>query len=298
MPAINPNNFVHASQSIEILKQIPVTSKGNEGWKIVKKLVGLKDTGSSMFCRPIVLWGRPKSGGADAVLYDRKGIDYRHHRFPLFSRRNRIRSNGRQSFLHSYSSHLLISYTLCTVLSVRIRKVRWKRIQQIDRARSPRRRSRQATYANSRFRLHREDFRRASYPLPTFRVRLSISVSLKVRVLRLWYSLSDYNQLHIDPAIGKAIGFGGVISHGLIAYGFAARALCATVGKGDATRLTYMSARFTSPVLPGQTMETKMWVSKEGDKIRVDFIESVKETGKVCLGGGVALLRDEGASKL
>ena len=109
---------------------------------------------------------------------------------------------------------------------------------------------------------------------------------------------SDYNQLHIDPSIGAKLGFGGVISHGLIAYGFAARALCSTIGKGDATRLTYMSARFTSPVLPGQTMETKMWVSKENGSVRVDFVEFVKESGKMCLGGGVALLRNEGASKL
>ena len=41
-------------------------------------------------------------------------------------------------------------------------------------------------------------------------------------------------------------------------------------------------------------LETKMWVS-EGGK-RVDFIQQVKG-GKVCLGGGVALLKPKGASK-
>jgi peroxisomal enoyl-CoA hydratase 2 len=61
-----------------------------------------------------------------------------------------------------------------------------------------------------------------------------------------------------------------------------------------------MSARFTSPVLPGDTFVTKMWVSdaNDGGK-RVDFEQSVQGTGKVCLGGGVALLKKKSAgSKL
>lgn len=42
-----------------------------------------------------------------------------------------------------------------------------------------------------------------------------------------------------------------------------------------------------------------MWVStdsKTGGQ-RVDFIQKIKGSGKVCLGGGVALIKKEGASK-
>lgn len=43
MPKLSPEKIVHAEQSIHILKQIPVES--GEGWKIIKKVVGVKDTG-------------------------------------------------------------------------------------------------------------------------------------------------------------------------------------------------------------------------------------------------------------
>ena len=38
-----------------------------------------------------------------------------------------------------------------------------------------------------------------------------------------------------------------------------------------------------------------MWISKEKGMNRVDFVQLVKETGKMCLGGGVALFRDDEA---
>jgi peroxisomal enoyl-CoA hydratase 2 len=66
------------------------------------------------------------------------------------------------------------------------------------------------------------------------------------------YRLSgDYNPLHIDPSIGKGMGFPGVILHGLCSYGHAARAILLSVADGDSSRLEYMSSRFTSPVIPG-----------------------------------------------
>lgn len=41
-----------------------------------------------------------------------------------------------------------------------------------------------------------------------------------------------------------------------------------------------------------------MWISKEGDKTRVDFTQTVKNTGKVCISGGVALFKSESESQL
>ncbi|GAA6060181.1 hypothetical protein JCM10212_005182 [Sporobolomyces blumeae] len=108
------------------------------------------------------------------------------------------------------------------------------------------------------------------------------------------YRLSgDYNPLHIDPSVGKGMNFPGVILHGLCSYGHAARALVLNVAKGDASLLEYMSARFTSPVLPGDELETSMWISKDSktNKTRVDFVQKIKGSGKVCLGGGVALFK-------
>lgn len=97
--------------------------------------------------------------------------------------------------------------------------------------------------------------------------------------------------------IGAKLGFKGAILHGLGSYGFCARALCNAVGKGDGTRLTYMSARFTSPVMPGDALETRMWVSEEDGNTRVDFEQHVKG-GKMSLGGGVAVLTGVAKAKL
>jgi peroxisomal enoyl-CoA hydratase 2 len=43
MPSLDPTKLVHAEQSITILKPIPANS--GAGWKILKKCVGIKDTG-------------------------------------------------------------------------------------------------------------------------------------------------------------------------------------------------------------------------------------------------------------
>ncbi|KAH8917427.1 peroxisomal dehydratase [Atractiella rhizophila] len=111
------------------------------------------------------------------------------------------------------------------------------------------------------------------------------------------YRLSgDYNPLHIDPSIGPQMGFKGAILHGLCSYGHAAMSISKSF---PGYKLVGMSSRFTSPVYPGETLETLIWKEEKGDKVEVDFIQRVKETGKVCLGGGVALLvKEDGKSKL
>ncbi|KAL8287490.1 hypothetical protein RQP46_003348 [Phenoliferia psychrophenolica] len=111
------------------------------------------------------------------------------------------------------------------------------------------------------------------------------------------YRLSgDYNPLHIFPDIGKKMGFGGVILHGLASYGHAARAIILNVAGGDGNRLSFMSSRFTSPVVPGDELETSIWTSEENGGTRVDFVQRIKGSGKTCLGGGVAFLTGAGAS--
>lgn len=43
LPKLSPEKVVHAEQSIHILKPVPVDS--GKGWTVVKKTVGVKDTG-------------------------------------------------------------------------------------------------------------------------------------------------------------------------------------------------------------------------------------------------------------
>ncbi|KAI6015140.1 HotDog domain-containing protein [Pisolithus orientalis] len=117
----------------------------------------------------------------------------------------------------------------------------------------------------------------------------------------LIYRLSgDYNPLHIDPEVGKALGFGDVILHGLSSYGFAARALIRAVGKGDRRALKLICARFSSPVSPGDELETQAWEVGPGPNgtTEIAFVTRDVTTGKVALSNGIAFVKKAEKSKL
>jgi acyl dehydratase len=82
----------------------------------------------------------------------------------------------------------------------------------------------------------------------------------------LIYRLSgDRNPLHSDPWFARELaGFPRPILHGLCTYGVAGRALVAELGGGDATKITAVGARFTSPVFPGETLTTSIWRTGDG----------------------------------
>lgn len=81
----------------------------------------------------------------------------------------------------------------------------------------------------------------------------------------LIYRLSgDYNPLHADPALARKAGFDRPILHGLCTYGVACQSLVRSVCGNDASRLRTMAARFTKPVLPGETLRTEYWQGADG----------------------------------
>ncbi len=104
----------------------------------------------------------------------------------------------------------------------------------------------------------------------------------------LLYRLSgDRNPLHADPATAKRAGFAVPILHGLCTYAIACRAVLATVCDHDAARIAAFDVRFTSPVFPGDVIETDIWV----DGGTVSFRCRVPARGVTVINNGRCLLR-------
>ncbi len=77
----------------------------------------------------------------------------------------------------------------------------------------------------------------------------------------LLYRLSgDRNPLHSDPSFAQMGGFDRPILHGLCSYGFTGRALLHELCGSDPARFSSMDARFSKPVMPGDTLTVSMWV--------------------------------------
>ena len=69
----------------------------------------------------------------------------------------------------------------------------------------------------------------------------------------------DRNPLHADPHTASRAGFEVPILHGLCTYGIACRAILKTICDYDETLIRAFDARFSAPVIPGDTIRTDMW---------------------------------------
>ncbi|MFV8817904.1 MaoC/PaaZ C-terminal domain-containing protein [Haliea sp. E17] len=99
----------------------------------------------------------------------------------------------------------------------------------------------------------------------------------------LLYRLNgDRNPLHAQPAFAERAGFPRPILHGLCSYGIACRAVLASVCAYDPARIRSFDVRFTSPVYPGETIHTDIWV--DGDT--VSFRCRVEERDIVLINNG------------
>lgn len=117
----------------------------------------------------------------------------------------------------------------------------------------------------------------------------------------------DYNPLHADPTPGQALGFGGVILHGLVAWNACAHTIIRCVGNSDGRALREFGAQFAAPVKGGDSLVVEIWkddivCATRERMVRLRFICKV-EGGGVVLKDGRALLaveqkRDKVISKI
>jgi len=98
----------------------------------------------------------------------------------------------------------------------------------------------------------------------------------------------DLNPLHIDPSFSAILGFNKPILHGLCTFGFAVKHILEAFCDSDVAAFKSVKVRFAKPVLPGQTIQTNMWLEKETNKVYFEC--KVLETNTVVINGAYAEL--------
>ena len=99
----------------------------------------------------------------------------------------------------------------------------------------------------------------------------------------LIYRLSgDRNPLHNDPSFAAMGGFDRPILHGLCTYGFTGRGLLHALCGSDPARFKGMDARFSSPVMPGESLTVNAWEMGDGTAI----FQTCGQDGRVVIDAG------------
>jgi acyl dehydratase len=92
---------------------------------------------------------------------------------------------------------------------------------------------------------------------------LVVSVQTNPQQALLHRLLGDRNPLHFDPAVAAAAGYDRPILHGLCTFGMAARILGRAIDRGGPEPVSYMTARFTAAVVPGDPLTLHAWQATE-----------------------------------
>lgn len=100
-------------------------------------------------------------------------------------------------------------------------------------------------------------------PIPTL-VKEPVS---KVQLVRYAGASGDFNPLHTDPEVGRTIGIGGQIAHGMLIMGFVGQAVTRWVPK---KYLKSFSVRFAGMTRPDDVITvTGKVVEKQEDRRRI-----------------------------
>src|SRR5258708_15073759 len=98
----------------------------------------------------------------------------------------------------------------------------------------------------------------------------------------------DRNPIHVDAGIAKMAGLPGIIVHGLCTMAFTSKVAIDQLCNGDPTRLKRLRVRFSRPVLPGQTITTKVWSDSESQGRKIFAFETFNPAGQPVIKAGLA----------
>lgn len=124
------------------------------------------------------------------------------------------------------------------------------------------------------------------HPIPDRKPDLTASAETRLDQALLYRLNGDRNPLHADPELAKRVGFPVPILHGLCTYGTACRTILREVAKYDHTKIRGFDVRFSSPVYPGETILTDMWI----DGTVVSFRCRLKERDVTVINNGKCTL--------
>ncbi|MCD0503254.1 MaoC/PaaZ C-terminal domain-containing protein [Bordetella petrii] len=122
-------------------------------------------------------------------------------------------------------------------------------------------------------------------PAPTRAPDRQCTLTVAPNAALIYRLNADRNPLHADPEIARQAGYPQPILHGLCTYGMAAHAIVKTWCDYDATRLTSLNARFSSPVYPGEALQFDMW---RGEGKALHFIVRAVARDVVVMSNGTA----------
>ena len=95
----------------------------------------------------------------------------------------------------------------------------------------------------------------------------------------------DFNRIHYDHPFAVEKGLGGVLAHGMLTMAFAAS--CAVEAFGQASRISRIDARFTSPVWVGDIVEVTATVERGAPDDPIEATLTAEVDGRVVLRGVV-----------
>jgi acyl dehydratase len=124
------------------------------------------------------------------------------------------------------------------------------------------------------------------HTIPDRRPDFTAAAETRIDQALLYRLNGDRNPLHADPQLAKRAGFPVPILHGLCTYGTACRTILKEVATYDHTRIRGFDVRFSSPVYPGETILTDLWV----DTNIVSFRCRVKERDVTVINNGKCTL--------
>ncbi|MBH69637.1 MAG: 3-alpha,7-alpha,12-alpha-trihydroxy-5-beta-cholest-24-enoyl-CoA hydratase [Rhodospirillaceae bacterium] len=128
----------------------------------------------------------------------------------------------------------------------------------------------------------------APHELPNRMPDFETDLSTLERAALIYRLSGDYNPLHASPSVAKAAGFQRPILHGLCSLGVAGHAILKSCCNYEAEKLKSLQLRFSSPVYPGETIRTQIWV----DGGQISFRSKVLERDVIVLNNGLATIEN------